>query len=1203
MSIRVALSHITHYRYDRLVSLSPQIVRLRPAPHCRTPILSYSMRVEPAEHFTNWQQDAFANYQARLVFPEQTREFKITIDLIAEMAVYNPFDFFLEPEAEEFPFAYTPELATELAPYLVKPEMTPALAAFVESIDTATPMASADFLVALNQRLQHAIGYVIRMEPGVQTPEETLTKALGSCRDTGWLLVQILRQLGLAARFVSGYLIQLTPDQKSLDGPSGTEVDFTDLHAWCEVYLPGAGWVGLDPTSGLFAGEGHIPVACTPEPGSAAPISGAVDESEVEFEHLMQVQRVLETPRVTKPYTDADWEAVLKMGEQVDRQLTDLDVRLTMGGEPTFVSVRDRDGDEWNTDALGPTKRNYAVSLMDKLRARYGEGGFLHIGQGKWYPGEQLPRWAMSLFWRADGQPVWQDPKLFADERDPGDYTAEDAHRFITHLSEKLSLDPVNIQPGFEDTFYYLWRERRLPVNVDPFKSELDDELERVRLRRIFDAGLSSVTGYVLPIASERDNPIRGPHWISGPWFFRDDRMYLIPGDSPMGYRLPLETLPWVKQSEYPYQHPHDPFGPQTPLRHAVDLRMPYFGSHAATGEHALDVDGANGLLSAATAGGLSGRTGPGVGLGDADLASPAAGLDGREAGSGNGTSAGPVGGAAANADKASHANANRLPERGESASWIRRTALCVEARDPARASGPKVEAAAFGKHKRLLHVFMPPLTELDDYLDLLAAVESTAADLKMKVVLEGYPPPRDARLKMLQVTPDPGVIEVNIHPAANWADLVEHTEFLYQSAHEVYLSTEKFMVDGRHTGTGGGNHFVMGGATPADSPFLRRPDLLASLIAYFINHPSLSYLFSGMFLGPTSQAPRVDEARNDQLYELEIAFEEIQHQLDRLGGREGANIPPWLIDRTLRNLLIDVTGNTHRAEFCIDKLYSPDGPTGRLGLLELRGFEMPPHARMSLAQQLLLRALVAHFWDKPYRTRLTRWGTELHDRFLLGTFIKMDFDDVITDLNAAGFAFDAAWFAPHFEFRFPVVGTMRTNGIELEIRNALEPWHVMGEEGSPGGTVRYVDSSVERLEVRVLGLNDNRHTVTVNGVPLPLQPTGRASEYIAAVRFRAWAQPSALHPSIGVDAPLTFDIVDTWTGRSIGGSRYHVAHPGGRNYETFPVNANEAESRRRARFFETGHTPGRMVVGEPVRSREFPFTLDLRRHRRPGQS
>ncbi|WGS52392.1 transglutaminase family protein [Paraburkholderia sp. D15] len=1155
MSIRVALHHVTHYRYDRLVALSPQVVRLRPAPHCRTPIHAYSMRVEPAQHFINWQQDAFANYQARLVFPEKTREFKVKVDLVAEMAVYNPFDFFLEPSAEQCPFDYAPGLAQELAPYLVKRPMTPRFAEFVASIDR-TPTGTADFLVALNQRLQREIRYLIRMEPGVQTPEETLVNGSGSCRDSGWLLVETLRQLGLAARFVSGYLLQLAPDVKSIDGPSGTEVDFTDLHAWCEVYLPGAGWIGLDPTSGLLAGEGHIPVACTPEPGSAAPISGAVDESEVEFEHTMSIERVLETPRVTRPFSEAVWADVLTMGAEVDRQLDAMDVRLTMGGEPTFVSVRDRDAPEWNTDALGPTKRGYAVALMDKLRARYGANGFLHIGQGKWYPGEQLPRWAMSLYWRADGEPCWQDPALFADERDPGAYTAADAQRFLAHLANKLDLDTDCIQPGFEDVWYYLWRERRLPVNVDPLDARLDDELERVRLRRVFDSGLGSATGFVLPLARERDVPHAAPKWVSGRWFFRDERMFLIPGDSPMGYRLPLDSLPWVSKTDYPYQHAHDPFAPPVPLRSAAQLRLQYDSDAGALSPSAARRAAA---LSSSAADLLSGMAGSGV------LAfAPQAG------------------------DEAP-------PARGQSSTATLRTAICVEARDPKRAAGPKAETDAFGSGRSLLHVFMPPLTELDDYLDLLAAVEASAADLHMKVVLEGYPPPRDPRLKLLQVTPDPGVIEVNIHPAANWGQLVDHTEYLYESAAKSYLSSEKFMTDGRHTGTGGGNHFVLGGATPADSPFLRRPDLLASLIAYWHNHPSLSYLFSGLFIGPTSQAPRIDEARNDQVYELEIAFRELQRQIDLLGGRDSANLPAWMIDRALRNILIDVTGNTHRAEFCIDKLYSPDGPTGRLGLLELRGFEMPPHARMSLVQQLLLRALVARFWRTPYTQRLTRWGTELHDRFLLGSFVKMDFDDVLDDLNRAGFAFDGEWFAPHFEFRFPLVGETTVDGVSLSVRNALEPWHVMGEEGSAGGTVRYVDSSVERLEVRALGLNDNRHVLTVNGVPVPLQPTGRVSEYVAGVRFRAWSQPSALHPTIGVDAPLTFDLIDTWTGRSLGGCQYHVAHPGGRNYQTFPVNAYEAESRRRARFFATGHTPGPLAAGAPQRSLEFPFTLDLR--------
>ncbi|MBA2675605.1 transglutaminase family protein [Ramlibacter sp.] len=1144
MSIHAALNHVTHYTYDRLVNLGPQVVRLRPAPHSRSKILSYSLRVEPARHFINWQQDPFANYQARLVFPEKTREFKVTVDLVVEMAVYNPFDFFLEPVAETFPFAYPAETAQELAPYMAVEPLTPLVKAYLEKIDR-TPRATVDFLVGLNQQLQHDVKYLIRMEPGVQTPEETLRNASGSCRDSGWLLVQLLRRLGLAARFVSGYLIQLKSDVKALDGPSGTEVDFTDLHAWCEVYLPGAGWVGLDPTSGLLAGEGHIPLACTPQPSAAAPVEGVVDECEVTFSHHMQVTRIHESPRVTKPYTEEQWQQVLTLGDAVDQALVAGDVRLTMGGEPTFVAVSDRDAGEWNTDALGPTKRGYATELVHRLRAEYGEGGFLHFGQGKWYPGEQLPRWALSICWRADGLPCWNDPALFADERQHVRYTTEDARRFIHRLAARLGVTDRHMQPGHEDVFYYLWRERTLPVNVDPFDTRLDDELERARMRRVFEQKLDAVVGYTIPLGVLEDDaddaddrpPPAGPRWRTGPWFFRGDRMYLLPGDSPMGYRLPLESLPWVRKADYPYLIEKDPTTPRRALPNTAALRVQGTPVRSSGDDAPLPL-------------------------------APAA--EGRGEGS-------------------------PPPAKFQSAADVIRTALCVEVRDPQRANGPKAEREHGGK-SGMLYVFMPPLARLEDYLELVAAVEATAAELGVKIVMEGYPPPRDPRLKVLQVTPDPGVIEVNIHPAHSWREMVQHTEFLYQAAHETRLSAEKFMTDGRHTGTGGGNHFVMGGATPADSPFLRRPELLTSLLLYWHNHPSLSFLFSGLFIGPTSQSPRVDEARNDQLYELEIAVQEIARARDI----HGEAMPAWLVDRSLRNILVDVTGNTHRSEFSIDKMYSPDSATGRLGLLELRGFEMPPHARMSVVQQLLIRALVARFWDRPYRAPAARWGTELHDRWMLPTFLWMDFQDVLDEMREAGWAFDSAWFAPHFEFRFPRVGDVQVRGIGLTLRNALEPWHVMGEEGATGGTVRYVDSSLERIEVKVDGLNESRHVVTVNGRAVPLQSTGTAGEFVAGVRYRAWAPNSALHPTIGVHAPLTFDIVDTWMNRSLGGCQYHVAHPGGRNYSTFPVNAYEAESRRLARFFRIGHTPGRLEVPPATihvpGSREFPFTLDLRK-------
>jgi uncharacterized protein (DUF2126 family) len=1091
MSIHVALNHVTHYRYDRPIMLSPQVVRLRPAPHARTPVHAYSLKVAPGKHFVNWQQDPQANWLARFVFPEKTRELRIEVDLVAEMSVINPFDFFLEPHAQNYPFNYEPAQARELESYLRKDPLTPLFKAYLDEIPRA-PKPTNDFLVEINRQLARDIRYLIRMEPGVQTPEKTLELASGSCRDSGWLLAQLLRHLGIATRFVSGYLIQLKPDVKSLDGPSGTEVDFTDLHAWCEAYLPGAGWVGLDPTSGLLAGEGHIPLACTPEPSSAAPITGLTEKAEVEFSHHMKVTRVLEAPRVTKPYTDAQWAEIERLGHRVDADLQANDVRLTMGGEPTFVSLDDRDGAEWNTEAMGPNKRKLGSVLLRKLKEKYAPKGLIHLGQGKWYPGEQLPRWSLSCYWRKDGEPVWQNAALFADESVNYGATPAQAALFLKTLAEKLGVDPKHVFPAYEDTWYYLWRERRLPSNVDPFDAKLDDPLERARLRKVFKQGLDKVVGHALPL---KKNLVR---WESGAWFLRAERCYLMPGDSPMGLRLPLDSIPWAAAGDRPFLTAPDPTQRFAPLPSYRKLQTPEPSRQATTGDR---------------------RAAP-----------------------------------------------------FESASWIARTAMCAEPRNG------------------VLYIFMPPTESLEDYLEVVGAVEATSAELGFPVVLEGYEPPKDPRLESFRITPDPGVLEVNIQPAASWGELVSNTEFLYDKARESRLTTEKFMLDGRHVGTGGGNHFALGGPTAADSPILRRPDLLASLVAYWHNHPSLSFLFSGMFVGPTSQAPRIDEARNDSVYEMEIAFRELERQ-------SKINCPPWLVDRIFRNLFIDSSGNTHRAEFCIDKLYSPDGPTGRLGLLEMRAFEMPPHARMSLTQQLLMRALLSRFWQKPYHPgRLKRWGTELHDRFMLPWFVWQDFQDVAAELKEFGYPVEAAWFAPHFEFRFPRYGEFAARGASIELRAALEPWHVMGEEGAPGGTVRYVDSSVERLQVRATGLVGERMVLTCNGRPVPLAPTGNVGEYVAGVRYRAWQPPSALHPTIGVHTPLVFDLVDTWMGRSLGGAQYHVAHPGGRANEDFPVNAYAAEGRRLARFFKMGHTPGRVDTRPEERNPNFPFTLDLRR-------
>lgn len=1141
MTIKVALHHATTYKFAHPVIVHPHTVRLRPAPHTRTPIQSYSLTVSPPNHFINWQQDPFGNYVARLVFPERVEQLSIVVDLIADMTVINPFDFFVEDYAQHVPFAYPEQLRTDLQPYLHQVGAEPGSDVAGDAVDQwikdrIAPLhlleghtRVVDFLVTVNRAVNHEVGYTTRMEPGVQSPGLTLSSGIGSCRDSAWLLVSVLRRFGYAARFVSGYLVQLAADMAPVDGPAGPAADFTDLHAWAEVFVPGAGWIGLDATSGLLAGQGHIPLSCTPDPSTSAPITGATQVVDVEFSFDNQVSRIHEDVRVTKPFTDAQWDKVTALGERIDAGLREADVRLTMGGEPTFVSATNTASPQWETAADGDDKRRLALDLARRLRQRWAPEGIVHHGQGKWYPGEPLPRWQITLSWRKDGTPLWGEQTLLDDPWSQGEAAPDVAEPLARAVAAELGVPDSFVLPAYEDVLARALNAAQQPlgprpqVDVEPEETPNSEQAAQKMVDVFDDAQTIAPAGWVVPVFVD---PVAREGWATTQWRTRRNHLYLTQGTSPLGLRLPLNSIAWGDSPEI-----------------------------------VLNADG------------------------DAERRLPE-----------------PTG---ANVKPARVIDVRRAP----------RTALTVEVR------------------QGHVFVFLPPLDRLDDAVELLGAVERAAQATGTKVVLEGYPLPNDDRLASLSVTPDPGVIEVNVQPVATWAEQVELTTTLFADARQAGLTTEKFDLDGTHTGTGGGNHITLGGPSAKDSPLLRRPDVLRSMITYWQHHPGLSYVFNGKFIGPTSQAPRVDEGRPETLYELDIAFDQLSamqadpdviHDLaaairadmdfsgsaaERIARQRRSQ--PWLTDRLLRNLLTDTTGNTHRAEFCIDKLYNPDRRGGRLGILEMRGFEMPPHERMALLQAMLVRALFWRFWQTPYHRRLIRWGNRLHDRFLLPAFAAADLGSVVDDLNdflggpEAGF--DPVWFESFLEFRFPRLGEVDIDGVHIELRQAIEPWLVLGEESGLNGTARYVDSSVERVQVAASGLVEGRHQLVVNGYPIPLAgvqgrgwgmgSVGSNTFLAGGVRYRAWSPPSSLHPTIGVHSPLHFDLVDLANGCSLGGFRYHIVHPGGRNYDTYPVNAVEAESRRAARF-EPFQTSGR-IEPHPLQdwgSAEFPTTLDLRR-------
>jgi uncharacterized protein (DUF2126 family)/transglutaminase-like putative cysteine protease len=1096
--MRVLIQHVSRYAYPKPASLGPHVIRLRPASHAKARIETYALEISP-EPLIRWQQDPYGNRIARISYDvdQKVDVFEVAVEMAVEVRPINPFDFYLETFAEKTPFEYPKELEIDIAPFRTKDarflESGKRTAAFLAELPEKGN--TIDLLVELNRRVNQRIKYVLRDEPGIWTPEETLEQGRGSCRDLAVLLIAALRSRGLAARFSSGYLVQLKDEGMIPDEPKGIGRDVVDLHAWVEVFLPGAGWIGLDPTSGLLAGEGHVPLACTSAPALAVPIEGTSDTVAEKVSFESRIGRLGHETRPTEPYEAKVWDALLAAGDRADEALVKADLVLTMGGEPTFNSREHPDAPEWNGAALGPTKTQQGRRLARELLRRLGPGGVIIQRMGKRYPGESLPRWALDLWSRRDGRPLFRETAR-SDERTSLDARAG---RFAEVLARRLDLAGAMI-PAYEDPWRFLQDEASLPVDVDPLRANLDDAEERRRLARVLDRGLGKAVGWVLPLMR------RDSRWITERWRFRRERLFLLQGDSPVGLRLPLASLAFVPPPE-PKEEP---------------LAHPALGSRAGEAVPPLDAS----------------RSRP----------------DPRRA----------------EVEKAQQALLKKAQPRPADRSAVR-TALTVEPR----------EGAVF--------VFLPPLETADDFFRLMQAIDEARIETSTEVQLEGYPPPKDPALVHLSVTPDPGVLEVNIAPSDSVRAYARDMEIVFDGALHAGLHAEKYLLDGRMSGSGGGNHLTLGGPTPLSSPFVRRPDLLASMLVFLQHHPSLSYMFTGLFVGPTSQAPRIDEARHDALYELEIA-------LERAFEQKGEPPAPWLGDMLFRHLLCDVSGNTHRTEVSIDKLFDWQAPYGRQGLLELRAFEMPPHIRMAIAQMLLVRSLVAAFAKEPYQHPLIRWGTDLHDRFLLPHFMWRDFTDVLAFLEARGLPLPSDGYRPFIELRCPLAGRLEVPGVVLEVRNAIEPWNVLGEETVSTGTARFVDSSMERIEVRAMGLVEGRHLVRVNGYTLPMHATGTSGERVAGIRFRAWAPPHSLHAHLGIHHPIRLDVVDRWARRSLGGCAYHVWHPEGRAYDTPPLTRFEASARRAQRF--TVDALARWPIDDRAvpPSPEATFSLDLRR-------
>lgn len=1030
MTTRVALSHRIDRRFNRHVRLSTHWLRLRPAPHCQPEVEAYSLRIDTNPHFINWLRDPFENHLGRLDFPEQVNQVCLEVELLLKLNPRNPFDFLVEADAARYPLSYSEQHRKELAPYLRLGKFGPHMDAWLARLPRQKDYI-VEFLGNLNLHINNAIALAMGFLPGPVDCESVLRRGTASAWEIAWLAALSLRALGLATRFTSGYKVLLAADP--------TQTNFASLHAWTEVFLPGAGWIGLDPAAGVFTTEAYVPLACAPDPLRAIQFSGYREDCDEQINEQVQI-RILQSH--TPARSDrASMPVILRaLGNEVDRTLMESDTELATSMELAFVAAAKGTSAEWTTAAIGADKRRAAEALATGLARRLAPGAAFMESQGEWFAGEGCPRWRLSCLFRDDGKAICESAQLATpNHADANRNTRSEARALAIELLEQLQLGQNWLIPAYEDGLHELASNPGL-LDFAPNPDELNDPFKRQALAERLSSTLGEPVGFVIPL---RWDYVQS-RWSSGQWRFRRGGLFLTPGSSQMGYRLPLNSLATAESDRF---EPH--------LE-----RSPFEERPADPGIH----------------GETSAR--------HSDYSPPMPVLDFADA-------------------------IDPLPAP--------KTALCVELRN--------------GR----LSVFIPPLSHLEHFLALTAAIDRAARKLDVAVTLEGYDPAEDYRLRRIVLEPDCGVLRVKLPPARSLGQQYDLLKACYDEAEKLGLHGQRVLSDGSMAAAGGGVSVTVGSDRPADSPFLHRPELLRKLIAYWQRHPSLSYFFADRSIGPGGFAPRPDEGRDDALYELGIALARIP---------SGKSDHPWIADRLLRHLLADPAGNIHRAEINIDQLYPPHRQSERLGRVMLRCFEMPPSADDAALQAAFIKGVLAMLNGSTDSPELVDWGHSLHDRFMLPYLLWQDMSEILRELNNAGFPFPQGWFREILDANLPVVGDVQIGEIGLQLRLAREPWPLLAEEIVSGNIARFVDSAAQRIQVLVTGLPPDRYVLACNGQHVPLQATPTHGEYVAGVRFKAWNPTSTLHPTRFAVAGLQFDLIDRWNGRAVGSCCYFPAPP-----------------------------------------------------------